>query len=107
VIHKTIRNPAKGRSPAIRSPAEVAKIAPAASANGDPDVVKSLRKAMGILEAIAASERPLSVAELAAVTGLTRPTTHRIVQAFLSLNMYAIERNRCACSRAQTFRKTA
>jgi len=85
VIHKTIRNPAKGRSPAIRSPAEVAKIAPAASANGDPDVVKSLRKAMGILEAIAASERPLSVAELSAATGLTRPTTHRIVQTLVSL----------------------
>jgi DNA-binding IclR family transcriptional regulator len=45
--------------------------------------VKTLRKALGILDAFALAERPLSVAEVAVRAGVTRPTAHRLVQTLV------------------------
>lgn len=78
-----------GRSNATRGPIKGAKDAPATRGDADRNVVKSLRRAMSVFEAIAASERPLSVAEIAAATGLARPTAHRIVQTLVSLSYLA------------------
>jgi DNA-binding IclR family transcriptional regulator len=41
---------------------------------------KSLGKALRLLELVAAAEHPPTVAELAQMAGLTRPTTYRLVQ---------------------------
>jgi len=84
-IQTLTRQPTKERSKATRRPIKDAKNAHAASGNTERNVVKSLRRAMSILEAIAASGRPLSVAELATSTGLARTTIHRIVQTLVSL----------------------
>ncbi|MBN8921361.1 MAG: helix-turn-helix domain-containing protein, partial [Rhizobiales bacterium] len=50
----------------------------------DPDVdrstVKSLRKAMAVLNAVALAERPLTIAELAVRARIARPTAYRLVQ---------------------------
>jgi DNA-binding IclR family transcriptional regulator len=46
--------------------------------------VKTLRKALGILDAFAFAERPLSVAEVAVRAGVTRPTAHRLVQTLVA-----------------------
>jgi IclR family acetate operon transcriptional repressor len=46
--------------------------------------VKTLRKALAILDAFAVAERTLSVAEVAARTGLTRPTAHRLVHTLIA-----------------------
>lgn len=40
---------------------------------------KTLRKALGLLEVIAAHDRPMTIAELAGLSGVSRPTTHRLV----------------------------
>lgn len=45
--------------------------------------VKTLRKALGILDAFALAERPLSVAEVAVRAGVTRPTAHRLIQTLV------------------------
>lgn len=46
--------------------------------------VKTLRKALTILDAFASAERPLSVAEVAERAGVTRPTAHRLAQTLLA-----------------------
>lgn len=46
--------------------------------------VKTLRKALAVLDAFASAERSLSVAEVAVRAGLTRPTAHRLVQTLLA-----------------------
>lgn len=50
----------------------------------DLSAVKTLRKALAILDAFAASERPLTVAEVAIRAGVTRPTAHRLVQTLIA-----------------------
>jgi DNA-binding IclR family transcriptional regulator len=52
----------------------------------DPDrsLVKSLNKALAIIESIAAAERPLTVSEVAMLTQVSRPTAHRIIQTLVS-----------------------
>lgn len=42
--------------------------------------VKSLRKAVAVLNAVARAERPLTMAELAVRAGIARPTAYRLVQ---------------------------
>jgi DNA-binding IclR family transcriptional regulator len=54
------------------------------SGAGERGLIKSLRKSIEVLEAVAVSERPLSVAEIASLAGLARPTTHRIAQTLVS-----------------------
>jgi DNA-binding IclR family transcriptional regulator len=46
--------------------------------------VKTLRKALAILDAFAGGERPLSVAEVAVLTGVARPTAHRLAQTLVA-----------------------
>jgi DNA-binding IclR family transcriptional regulator len=52
--------------------------------DADLSAVKTLRKALTILDAFAAAERPLTVAEVAIMTGITRPTAHRLVQTLVA-----------------------
>lgn len=46
--------------------------------------VKTLRKALGVLDAFAEAGRPLSIAEVAVRAGVTRPTAHRLVQTLVA-----------------------
>lgn len=46
----------------------------------DRSAVKSLRKALTVLAAVARAERPLTMAELAIRAGIARPTAYRLVQ---------------------------
>jgi DNA-binding IclR family transcriptional regulator len=48
--------------------------------NSDRSAVKSLRKAVAVLDAVARAERPLTMAELAVRAGIARPTAYRLVQ---------------------------
>lgn len=48
--------------------------------DNDRSAVKSLRKAMAVLDAVARAERPLTMAELALRAGIARPTAYRLVQ---------------------------
>ncbi len=49
----------------------------------DLSAVKTLRKALVILDTFAAAERPLTVAEVAVRAGVTRPTAHRLIQTLI------------------------
>lgn len=51
--------------------------------DGDLSAVKTLQKALAILDAFAVAERPLSVAEVAVRAGVTRPTAHRLIQTLV------------------------
>jgi DNA-binding IclR family transcriptional regulator len=53
------------------------------SDESDLSAVKTLRKALAILDAAAAAERPLTVAEVAIRAGVTRPTAHRLIQTMV------------------------
>jgi IclR family KDG regulon transcriptional repressor len=52
----------------------------------DPDrsAVKSLRKALTVLNVIAGADRPLTVAEVAINAGIARPTAYRFVQTLVA-----------------------
>jgi DNA-binding IclR family transcriptional regulator len=54
------------------------------NAENDASAVKTLRKALAILDAFAAAEMPLTVAEVAIRAGVTRPTAHRLVQTMIA-----------------------
>jgi IclR family acetate operon transcriptional repressor len=54
------------------------------SGENDASAVKTLRKALAILDAFAAAEIPLTVAEVAIRAGVTRPTAHRLVQTMIA-----------------------
>ena len=55
------------------------------SQNSDPaSAVKTLGKALTLLEVISSCENPPTVSELAMRAGLTRPTTHRLVQTLIA-----------------------
>jgi DNA-binding IclR family transcriptional regulator len=51
--------------------------------DADLSAVKTLKKALNILDAFAAAERPLTVAEVAIRAGVTRPTAHRLIQTLV------------------------
>lgn len=57
----------------------------------DPDrsAVKTLRKALTVLNVIAAAERPLSIAEVAFNAGIARPTAYRFVQTLVAAGYIA------------------
>ena len=46
--------------------------------------VKSLRKALSVLNAVAAADRPLTVAEVALHAGIARPTAYRFVHTLVA-----------------------
>jgi DNA-binding IclR family transcriptional regulator len=52
--------------------------------DADLSAVKTLGKALAILNAFAAAERPLTVAEVAIRAGVTRPTAHRLIQTLIA-----------------------
>ena len=67
----------------------------------DPErsAVKSLRKALTVLNAVAGAERPLTVAEVAINSGIARPTAYRFVQTLVAAGYLAqdpglLDRNR-------------
>lgn len=55
----------------------------------DLSAVKTLRKALTILDAVAEAERSLSVAEVAVRAGVTRPTAHRLIQTLVGAGYLA------------------
>jgi DNA-binding IclR family transcriptional regulator len=55
------------------------------------DATGAVPKALRVLEAVAARERPLSIAEIAGTLGLPQPTAHRIVSALETLGFVARE----------------
>ena len=57
---------------------------PRRTEDSDLSAVKTLRKALAILDAFAAAERPLTVAEVAVRAGVTRPTAHRLIQTLVA-----------------------
>ena len=59
--------------------------------DADLSAVKTLRKALAILDAFAAAERPLTVAEVAIRAGVTRPTAHRLIQTLVGEGYLAQE----------------
>jgi len=63
----------------------------AAPASEEPDrsAVKSLRKALAVLNALANAERALTVAEVAISAGIARPTAYRFVQTLVAAGYLA------------------
>jgi IclR family KDG regulon transcriptional repressor len=58
---------------------------PLSEADGSArSAVKSLRKALSVLNAVAAADRPLTVAEVALRAGIARPTAYRFVQTLVA-----------------------
>ena len=58
---------------------------PLSEADGSArSAVKSLRKALSVLNAVAAADRPLTVAEVALHAGIARPTAYRFVQTLVA-----------------------
>lgn len=55
------------------------------------DAAGAMPKALRVLEAVAARARPLAIAELATMLGLSLPTAHRIVTALEGLGFVARE----------------
>lgn len=51
--------------------------------NTDRSMVKSLNKALAIIEVIAAADRPLSVSEVGLLTQVPRATAHRLIQTLV------------------------
>jgi DNA-binding IclR family transcriptional regulator len=59
--------------------------------DADLSAVKTLKKALDILDAFGAAERPLTVAEVAVRAGVTRPTAHRLIQTLVGEGYLAQE----------------
>ncbi len=50
----------------------------------DRSAVKSLRKALAVLNAVASADRPLTIADVAINAGIARPTAYRFVQTLVA-----------------------
>jgi DNA-binding IclR family transcriptional regulator len=61
--------------------------------DADLSAVKTLGKALAILNAFAAAERPLTIAEVATRAGVTRPTAHRLIQTLIAEGYLAQDAN--------------
>ena len=57
---------------------------PDLNSDDDRGAVKSLQKALAIMEAVGAAETPPRIAEVALMAGISRPTAHRIVQTLIA-----------------------
>jgi DNA-binding IclR family transcriptional regulator len=57
--------------------------------SADVSAVKSLRKALTVLNAVAGADRPLTVAEVAVNAGIARPTAYRFVQTLAAAGYLA------------------
>jgi len=69
---KAIKNRSPQRSPAAKTP------------ETDLSAVKTLSKALEILDAFAAADGPLNVSEVALRSGVSRPTTHRLIHTLIA-----------------------
>ena len=69
-----------------RVPLAKSAAAVAVGTSDDPErsAVKSLRKALTVLNAVAGADRPLTVAEVAINSGIARPTAYRFVQTLVA-----------------------
>lgn len=56
----------------------------AAASDHDQSTVKSLNKALFIINLVAAAERPLTVSEIALLAQIPRPTAHRLLQTLIA-----------------------
>lgn len=54
------------------------------AAGNSASTVKTLRKALSILDIVASADTALTVAEIALKSGLSRPTAHRLVQTLVA-----------------------
>ena len=70
-------------------PRSVSSSAPGVTDKADISAVKSLRKALTVLNAVAGAERPLTVAEVAVNAGIARPTAYRFVQTLVAAGYLA------------------
>jgi DNA-binding IclR family transcriptional regulator len=57
--------------------------------SAEVSAVKSLRKALIVLNAVAGAERPLTIAEVAVKAGIARPTAYRFVQTLATAGYLA------------------
>ena len=64
--------------------AKSAAVSVAAADDPERSAVKSLRKALTVLNAVAGADRPLTVAEVAINSGIARPTAYRFVQTLVA-----------------------
>lgn len=62
---------------------------PRTAAAADGPGVKSLGKALAVLNVVAGAAHPLTVAEIAAAAGIVRPTAHRFVHSLLAAGYLA------------------
>lgn len=60
------------------------RVSPPDPGDDDRSAVKSLRKAMTVLNVVAAADRTLTVAEIALRAGIARPTAYRFVQTLVA-----------------------
>jgi DNA-binding IclR family transcriptional regulator len=65
------------------------KFRPAEPFGADGSSVKSLDRALIILDAISSADHPLSVAEVANLVGMARPTAHRLIQTLTAAGYVA------------------
>jgi IclR family KDG regulon transcriptional repressor len=81
VIKQTVHN--SDITPMPRSTLDRSDSADAAD-NVDGTAVKSLRKALAVLNVVAGADRPLTVADVAIKAGIARPTAYRFVQTLVA-----------------------
>lgn len=70
-------------------PRSISAHAADAADSADISAVKSLRKALGVLTAVAGAGRPLTVAEVAVNAGIARPSAYRFVQTLAAAGFLA------------------
>ena len=61
----------------------------AAPDDADRSAIKSLRKAMALLNVIAEADRPLTIAAVAMKAGIPRPTAYRVIQTLVGAGFVA------------------
>src|SRR5450755_2564016 len=59
------------------------------SDDSERSTVKSLRKALTVLNVVASADRPLTIAEVAIAAGIARPTAYRFVQTLVAAGYLA------------------
>jgi DNA-binding IclR family transcriptional regulator len=81
LIKQTVHN--TDIAPMARLPLDRSDSTDAAD-NADGSAVKSLRKALTVLNVVAGADRPLTVAGVAIKSGIARPTAYRFVQTLVA-----------------------
>jgi DNA-binding IclR family transcriptional regulator len=73
----------------MRRPTSLKPITADAPDDVDRSVVKSLRKALSVLNTVAIADHPLTVADVALKAGIARPTAYRFVQTLVAAGYLA------------------